>query len=45
MLHAMTESAGPDVVGGKAAALMRLAAKGFDVPPFFVIEPGAFSEP
>ena len=35
----MGELAGTEKVGGKAAMLMRLAAAGFDVPPFLVIEP------
>ncbi len=39
----MDEPAGADTVGGKAAALMRLAAKGFDVPPFLVVQPSAFN--
>jgi pyruvate,water dikinase len=30
------------VVGGKAAALSKLAAHGFDVPPFFVLTEAAF---
>jgi len=34
----------PRIVGGKAAALTGLRCAGFDVPPFFVILPAAFSD-
>ncbi len=39
----MDASAGVERVGGKAAALMRLSMKGFNVPKFLVVEPSAFS--
>lgn len=39
-----TEIAPASVVGGKAAALMRMVAKGFDVPAFVVIDPAAFAD-
>ena len=42
ILH-MDTSAEVERVGGKAAALMRLSAEGFNVPKFLVVEPGAFS--
>ena len=41
-LHAMNSAKGADTVGGKAAVLMQLAAKGFDVPAFLVLTPEAF---
>ena len=40
-LHAMTSSLGPETAGGKAAVLMQLIAKGFDVPAFLVLSPEA----
>lgn len=40
--HGMNEAEGPKTVGGKAAMLLRLVARGFDVPAFFTIEPTAF---
>lgn len=40
-LHAMTSNLGAETVGGKAAVLMQLVAKGFDVPPFLVLSPEA----
>jgi pyruvate,water dikinase len=40
--HDMNEAKGAEIVGGKAAMLMRLVAQGFDVPEFFAIEPAAF---
>ena len=43
-LHAMDGGQGADVVGGKAAVLMQLVAKGFDVPAFLVLTPEAFSD-
>jgi phosphohistidine swiveling domain-containing protein len=42
-IRAMHDHAGADIVGGKAAALMKLAGLGFDVPPFLVVEPSAFN--
>lgn len=42
-IHDMDAAAGPAVVGGKGATLMRLVALGFDVPPFLVVEPAAFA--
>lgn len=42
-VHAMTAALPASRVGGKAAALMRLAARGFDVPAFLAIEPQAFA--
>jgi pyruvate,water dikinase len=44
LIHAMTERLGATRVGGKAAALMRLAAQGFDVPAFVAIEPAVFAD-
>jgi len=38
----MSQPENAALVGGKAAVLMRLAAQGFNVPPFFVITPEAF---
>ena len=38
----MDGEANPQLVGGKAAALMRLVAQGFDVPPFVTLTPSAF---
>ena len=38
----MTSDAGIEVLGGKGAALARLARSGFNVPPFMVIESSAF---
>lgn len=43
MIVAQSDATDPTRVGGKAASLARLAAEGFAPPPFFVIEPGAFS--
>jgi pyruvate,water dikinase len=43
LIHAMTEQQDAARVGGKAASLMRLAAHGFDVPAFAVVEPGVFA--
>jgi len=42
--HDMNNASGADSVGGKAAMLMRLVARGFDVPAFFVVEPAAFGD-
>lgn len=42
-LHTMDSRQGADIVGGKAAVLMRLAASGFDVPAFLVLSPDAFT--
>jgi len=41
-IHGMTAELPASQVGGKAAALMRLAVQGFDVPAFLAIEPQAF---
>lgn len=43
-IHGTGEAQGAAQVGGKAAALMRLRAHGFDVPPFVTVIPGAFSD-
>jgi phosphohistidine swiveling domain-containing protein len=42
LLHHMSDAAAAELIGGKAAMLMRLAALGFDIPPFLAVEPGAF---
>ncbi len=42
-IHDMRSAAGTGVVGGKGATLMRLAALGFDVPAFVVVEAAAFT--
>ncbi|HEV2514154.1 MAG TPA: PEP/pyruvate-binding domain-containing protein [Devosia sp.] len=44
-IHSMKVAAGPAVVGGKGATLMRLAGLGFDVPAFLVVEAAAFGSP
>jgi len=44
VIRAMTERLDAALVGGKAAALMRLAGHGFNVPAFLAIEPAAFSD-
>jgi len=44
-IHDMQSAAGAGTVGGKGATLMRLAALGFDVPGFVVVEAAAFHSP
>ncbi|MDB5506826.1 MAG: PEP-utilizing enzyme mobile domain protein [Devosia sp.] len=41
-LFAMDSGQGADSVGGKAAVLMQLVAKGFDIPAFLSLTPDAF---
>ena len=41
MIVDMETDAGPDLIGGKAAALARLASAGFPVPEFFALTPAA----
>jgi pyruvate,water dikinase len=42
LIVAMGETAGPGEIGGKAAALLRLASAGFPVPECFALTPAAF---
>jgi phosphohistidine swiveling domain-containing protein len=42
LVHA-TGAGALDEIGGKAAALVRLVAAGFDVPPFVTLTPAAFA--
>ncbi|WP_099827920.1 PEP/pyruvate-binding domain-containing protein [Oceaniglobus indicus] len=44
MIVSQTDATDPARVGGKAAALARLAREGFAPPAFFVIEPAAFGD-
>ncbi len=43
-LVSMDDAASVEQVGGKAASLAFLVKEGFDVPPFLVVTPDAFSE-
>lgn len=42
-IYEMTDEVSPADVGGKAAALVNLAAHGFDVPSFFILGADAFT--
>lgn len=43
-IHDMTSDTGVETLGGKGAALARLARSGFNVPRFLVIESNAFGD-